>query len=230
MDSGPCDGLHGVGCLRAISREYVERETDLRIMDDMPNGVTVAGELEDVVKISHEDWERENQVSKEPSPSPVARSRLVYACWGDGTWSRSQLIGEIARGGWGMTIFKSSDAFQVEGHPDPPGPEGLFMKLHRENRPIAPEENEMSRAFEEPLEARPFRDTDEAREHRERLRAQLLVNNPMDISTCENKEDEARLQNGEVNTTNDVAIEMSEEEKCDPAKEAGPEDLSRDLL
>merc|ERR1719419_1697237 len=223
MDSGPCDGLHGVGCLRAISRECVERETDLRIMDDMPNGVTVAGELEDVVKISHEDWERENQVSKEPSPSPVARSRLVYACWGDGTWSRSQLIGEIARGGWGMTIFKSSDAFQVEGHPDPPGPEGLFMKLHRENRPIAPEENEMSRAFEEPLEARPFRDTDEAREHRERLRAQLLANNQwasasMDISTCEDNEEEPRLPN---DGSNDNGIQMSVEEKCTHEEDTG---------
>merc|ERR1739838_932939 len=105
---------------------------------------------------------------------------------------------------------------------------------HRENRPIAPEENEMSRAFEEPLEARPFRDTEEAREHRERLRAQLLVNNQqstasMDISTCENKEDEVRLQNGEVNTTNDAAIEISVEEKCDTPKEEGPEDLSGEL-
>jgi len=232
MDSGPCDGLHSVGCLKATPRQRVEEDSEFKIMDDMPGGLAIAGPLRKVVEISHWDWLREQEETKSNNqkPAPLPPPRLVYACWGDGTWSRTQLIGEIARGGWGMAVFKSSDAFPVEGQPDPPGPDGLFMKIHRENRPIAPEENEMSRAFEEPLEARPFRDTDEAREHRERLRAQLLANNQqgttsMDISACENKEDEVRLQDDEVNTTNDAAIEMSVEEKCASPKEAGPDDL-----
>jgi len=232
MDSGPCDGLHSVGCLKATPRQRVEEDPEFKIMDDMPGGLAIAGPLKKVVDISHWDWLREQEETKSNNqkPAPLPPSRLVYACWGDGTWSRTQLIGEIARGGWGMAVFKSSDAFHVEGQPDPPGPDGLFMKIHRENRPIAPEENEMSRAFEEPLEARPFRDTEEAREHRERLRAQLLANNQqgttsMDILSCENKEDEIQLQDDEVNTTNDAAIEMSVEEKCATSKEAGPDDL-----
>jgi len=200
MDSGPCDGLHSVGCLKCTTRQRVEEWKDLRIMDDMPGGLSIAGPLKKVVDISHEDWLREDEKRKlkKDSPGPEPTPRLVYACWGDGTWSRTQLIGEIARGGWGMAVFKSTDAFKVKGHPDPPGARGLFMKIHRENRPIAPGENEMSRAFEEPLEARPFRDTEEAREHRERLRAQLLsrsgaASSAPDNSSEQNIEEESKL-------------------------------------
>jgi len=235
MDSGPCNGLHSVGCLKSTTRQCVEEESELKIMDDMPGGLAIAGPLRKVVEISHEDWLREKEEIKSnpEKPEPLPPSRLVYACWGDGTWSRTQLIGEIARGGWGMAIFKSSDAFQVEGQPDPPGPDGLFMKLHRENRPIAPEENEMSRAFEEPLEARPFRDTEEAKEHRERLRAQLIANNQqvttsMDISTCEDNKEEVGSPSDELNPTNDT-IEMSVEEKRAQPEEQRPEDLSGEL-
>jgi len=236
MDSGPCDGLHSVGCLKATTRQRVEEESELRIMDDSPGGLAIAGPLRKVVEISHEDWLREEKEKKSnpEKPQPAPPSRLVYACWGDGTWSRTQLIGEIARGGWGMAVFKSSDAFKVEGKPDPPGPAGLFMKLHRENRPIAPEENEMSRAFEEPLEARPFRDTEEARQHRERLRAQLLANNQpagnqMDISTLEENEEAATSPSDELNPSNDTRIEMSSEEKVAEPKETREEDLADGL-
>lgn len=237
MDSGPCDGLHSVGCLKCTTRQQVEEESDLKIMDDMPGGLAIAGPLRKVVEISHSDWlreEKEENKSNSQKPEPSPAPRLVYACWGDGTWSRTQLIGEIARGGWGMAVFKSTDAFKVEGQPDPPGPHGLFMKIHRENRPIAPEENEMSRAFEEPLEARPFRDTDEAREHRERLRAQLLANNQqasasMDISTCEDNEEEPRIPLDGSNPTNDNGIEMSMEEKFTQPEDTGSEDLFQEL-
>jgi len=236
MDSGPCDGLHSVGCLKSTTRQHVDEWQELKVMDDMPGGLAIAGPLRKVVEISHEDWLREDREKKansqKPEPSPA--SRLVYACWGDGTWSRTQLIGEIARGGWGMAVFKSSDAFKVDGQPDPPGPDGLFMKIHRENRPIAPEENEMSRAFEEPLEARPFRDTDEAREHRERLRAQLLANNQqasasMDISTCEDNEEEPRVPSDESNPKNDKEVEMSMEEKGLQPEDTGSEDIFDEL-
>jgi len=180
MDCGPCEGLQGVGCLHATSSEYVERETNLRVMDDMPYGVTVAGALEGVIRISHEDWERENsnevhkrrKLSLMPAPPP----RLVYVCYGDGTWTRSQLMGEIARGSWGMAVYKSSDVFKVPNEPDPPSPSEIYMKLHNENRPIAPRANEMSRDFDEASVPRPFEDTEEARRHREQLRAQLLAN------------------------------------------------------
>jgi len=222
MDSGPCDGLHSVGCLKCTTRQRVEEWEDLKVMDDMPGGLSIAGPLKKVVDISHEDWLREDakRKSKKDAPGPESAPRLVYACWGDGTWSRTQLIGEIARGGWGMAVFKSTDAFKVDGHPDPPGPNGVFMKIHDENRPIAPGENEMSRAFEEPLEARPFRDTVEAREHRERLRAQLISqseapSNPSGDNFEQKLEEES----------NDSRTIRSEFEKCTASESKAKDDI-----
>merc|ERR1719419_836983 len=91
MDSGPCDGLHSVGCLKCTTRQQVEEESDLKIMDEMTGGLAIAGPLRKVVEISHLDWLREEKEenksdSQKPDPSPAPR--LVYACWGDGTWSR----------------------------------------------------------------------------------------------------------------------------------------------
>jgi len=180
MDSGPCDGLHGIGCLRATSREQVEDIPHLRIMDDMPHGLTIAGKFDTVVNKCHDDWHEENRLRerdcKHRSPMPAPPHRIVYACCGDGTWTRSQLIGEIARGAWGMAVYKTNDVFKVPNKPDPAAPSEMYMKLHNANRPIAPGENEMSRAFDEALDPRPFQDTAEARKHREQLRAQLLAN------------------------------------------------------
>lgn len=179
MDSGPCDGIHGVGCLRATSREQVEEEMSLRIMDDMPNGLTVAGAFEAVVELCHRDWLMENRLRRRTCKNlqslPEPPMRVVYACCGDGTWTRSQLIGEIARGSWGMAAFKTNDVFKVPNKPEPPGPGQIYMRLQNENRPVEPQENEMSWAFEEALDPVPFQDTAEARQHREQLRAQVLA-------------------------------------------------------
>jgi len=180
MDSGPCEGLHGIGCLRATSREDIENVHSLNVMDDMPHGLTIAGNFRTVVNYCHDDWCRENRQREQDcincSPMPAPPNRLVYACRGDGTWTRSQLIGEIARGAWGMARYKTNDVFKVPNQPHPPAPSEIYDKLHDERRPIAPGENEMSRAFDEALDPRPFQDTAEARKHREKLRAQLLAN------------------------------------------------------
>jgi len=210
MDCGPCDGLHGVGCLHATSAEYVERETNLRVMDDMLNGVTIAGDLASVVRISHEDWERESSCREQQNlkrlPMPTPPSRLVYACYGDGTWTRSQLIGEIARGSWGMAVYKSADVFKVPNEQHPPSPSELYMKLHNEDRPIEPGENEMSRDFDEALDPRPFEDTEEARRHREHLRAQLLANSNRSSKTTPSTPEDEESKSMEL-FTNDSAIE-----------------------
>jgi len=216
MDSGPCDGLHGIGCLRATSREHVEGIPQISIMSEMPQGLTIAGKFTTVVNTCHEDWDRENLIRERDncSPMPAPPHRLVYACIGDGTWTRSQLIGEIARGAWGMAVYKSSDVFKVPNEPNPPAPDEIYMKLHNEHRPIAPGENEMSRAFNEALDPRPFQDTEEARKHREQLRAQLLANcrrSKSSVPQSEVKEDE-ESKNTEDSQPDDLSMDHAEED------------------
>jgi len=104
----------------------------------------------------------------------VLPNRDVLLAWGDGTWSRTQLIGEIARGGWGMCRFKANDVFKIPGEPTPPSSESLFRKLHRQNRVLAPGQNEMSRAINESIDIRPFEQNEQLVRHREFLRTQLL--------------------------------------------------------
>lgn len=198
MHAGPCEGLHGVGCLRATSREQVEEETTLNVLHDMPFGLTVAGAFEIVVEMCHKDWYQEkclrhrnckNECCAEP------RLREVCACCGYGMWSRVQLIGEIARGSWGMAPFKTNDVFKVANKPEPPAPCDIYMMLQDENRLTVPEENEMREVFDETLDPTPFQDTAEARQHREDLRAQLLCRsvNPSAISKPASHHDEAHI-------------------------------------
>merc|ERR1712226_1708292 len=86
-------------------------------------------------------------------------------------------IGEIARGGWGMCEVLASDITQVPGKPAPPEPGDLWAKLHEEKRPLEAGDNPMMRTeVTFAAEARPIVETDsnEAAEHRKRLREQLM--------------------------------------------------------
>jgi len=177
FDGGPCDGLHAVACLKFTAKESAE-EAGLQIIDEKPYAVVVAGRFQTVVELADKDWIHENERRGDCSrPQPVIPDRQVLLAWGDGTWSRTQLIGEIARGGWGMCRFKANDVFKIPGEPDPPSPERLFRQLHRQNRVLAPGQNEMSRAMNESIDIRPFEQNDELARHREYLRSQLLSRN-----------------------------------------------------
>jgi len=76
-----------------------------------------------------------------------------------------------------MCRFRANDVFKIPGEPAPPSPECLFRQLHRQNRVLAPGQNEMSRAINESIDIRPFEQNDELARHREYLRAQLLSRN-----------------------------------------------------
>jgi len=177
FDGGPCDGLHALACLKFITRENAE-EAGVQIMDEKPYAVVISGQLQAVVELADMDWWYENERRGDCSrPQPVLPNREVLLAWGDGTWSRTQLIGEIARGGWGMCRFRANDVFKIPGESAPPPPQCLFRKLHRQNRVLAPGQNEMSRAMNESIDIRPFEQNDQLARHREFLRAQLLDRN-----------------------------------------------------
>jgi len=177
FNGGPCDGLHALACLKFITRENAV-EAGVQIMDEKPYAVVVSGKLRTIAELADMDWWYENERRGDCSrPQPVLPNREVLLAWGDGTWSRTQLIGEIARGGWGMCRFRANDVFEISGESAPPPPQCLFRKLHRENRVLAPGQNEMSRAMNESIDIRPFEQNDQLARHREYLRAQLLARN-----------------------------------------------------
>jgi hypothetical protein len=177
FDGGPCDGLHALTCLKYITRENAE-EAGVQIMAEKRSSVVVSGKFETIVELADMDWWYENERRGDCSrPQPVLPNREVLLAWGDGTWSRTQLIGEIARGGWGMCRFRVNDVFEIPGESAPPPPECLFRKIHRQNRVLAPGQNEMSRAMNESIDIRPFEQNEQLARHREFLRAQLLARN-----------------------------------------------------
>merc|ERR1719510_292072 len=113
---------------------------------------------------------------------------MVVVCWGEATWTRTQLIEQLAKGSFAMAMFKASDIFNVAEEPDAPAVDDLFMSIHNSNRAIAPGENEMSRAVvDAQQEQQPFEDNEQAREHRRKLREQLLANNRPPVGRPQNR-------------------------------------------
>jgi len=185
FDGGPCNGLHAFSCMRFVTKEEA-LAAGVKLMDQRrcaeqgggANGLVISGSLSDVAELAHKDWERENLRRGICSrPEPVLPKRMICLAWGDGHWSRTQLIGEIARGGWGMCKFNASDVFVTPTCPTPPSPIRLFSCVHNARRPVAPTgPNPMTRAMNESLDVRPFVDTDAAARHRQQLRKQLMEN------------------------------------------------------
>jgi hypothetical protein len=177
FNGGPCDGLHALSCLKFVTRDICVK-AGVQIMDEKPYAIVVSGKLQAIAELADMDWRYENEHRGDCSrPQPVLPKREVLLSWGDGTWSRTQLISEIARGGWGMCRFRANDVFKIPGECIPPPPQFLFRKLHRQNRVRAPGQNEMSRAMSESIDVRPFEQNDQLARHREYLRAQLHARN-----------------------------------------------------
>jgi len=213
FNSGPMEGLHAIGCLHATDRSDIEKLPYFEILDELSDWLVVSGDVQYVVDISHEDWMREASYLTKAAvgPVPAPPYRLVYVCWGDGCWSRTQLIGEIARGGWGMSIFRASDVFPIPGHLVPPAPVDLFKRIHsaRPSRVQAAGSNEMSRAYEEEktfIAERELFDTDteKAKKHREKLRAQLLARNAAKKTNKSEKSDAQKEEIKNIETSDIV--------------------------
>lgn len=104
------------------------------------------------------------QVEADAAPEqPAAKSRRVgweegaagvpepfslLAFWGEARWSRTQLLGEAARGDWGLCLGRSSDLAEL--------PQARFWQcLADEGRPAYVPKNEMSRSEARPSERLP---------------------------------------------------------------------------
>mmetsp|Transcript_18962 Transcript_18962/g.48325 ORF Transcript_18962/g.48325 Transcript_18962/m.48325 type:complete len:90 (+) Transcript_18962:264-533(+) len=71
----------------------------------------------------------------------VAPRAVVHVFWGEARWSRTQLLGELARGSWGMCRAEASDLFD-SAH------ERVWKATHRSGRLIYAPRTAMSDAHD----------------------------------------------------------------------------------
>lgn len=100
--SGPCFSTDDIPTAKGIA---ILTETS---QDELPRynvshggsqgGLWVFGDLKDVLAIARKD-----------AVEKGAMTAQVSCCWGDARWSRVQLLGEIARGSWGICRAEVSD-------------------------------------------------------------------------------------------------------------------------
>jgi putative AlgH/UPF0301 family transcriptional regulator len=134
----------------------------------------------EVAKIAKTDCER--RVGE--SAGSAAPAAVVHVFWGVARWSRTQLLGELARGSWGMCRAEKQDLFSNADE----GNSG-WKEMIDSNRLIYANENEMTEEYARRRTARsraPARSDEEEeaavrelaetmRKQREELRAKLLA-------------------------------------------------------
>jgi len=189
---GPCmdgaDYVTAVALLHATHPDEVEAHPKVAVGGNQ-GGLWIVGDLKDVAAMAASDAERRDATIE------------VKCFWGTARWSRTQLLGELARGGWGMCRSEAADTFPTEavvntaanageGQAAPSGGfpkhDELWVSLVAEgcNRLIYAPDNEMSRDEdeEEGEQRTPEEEDQAARElnermakHREQLKQQLLA-------------------------------------------------------
>ena len=65
-------------------------------------------------------------------------TRPLKVFWGEARWQRTQLLGELARGDWGLCQARAGDLFEPA--------RSLWPQLHRDQRPVVAPRSEMTRA------------------------------------------------------------------------------------
>ena len=103
---GPCP-LHptGLTLLRHLEPHDVQDLDGLSFGPALPDGVRwVSGDLSDVCAAARVE-----------AAAAATTATEVKVFWGDARWSRAQLLGEIARGNWGVCHAGADDVAAAEG-------------------------------------------------------------------------------------------------------------------
>lgn len=95
---GPCHPHRPTG-LAVLSATPMDAVAGLNVgVGGTQGGLWVTGDLDDVAAAARADAQRSG-----------AATATVDAFWGDARWSRTQLLGEIARGSWGLCRAELTD-------------------------------------------------------------------------------------------------------------------------
>eukprot|EP00036_Acanthoecidae_sp_10tr_P000655 CAMPEP_0182949906 /NCGR_PEP_ID=MMETSP0105_2-20130417/60498_1 /TAXON_ID=81532 ORGANISM="Acanthoeca-like sp., Strain 10tr" /NCGR_SAMPLE_ID=MMETSP0105_2 /ASSEMBLY_ACC=CAM_ASM_000205 /LENGTH=500 /DNA_ID=CAMNT_0025090207 /DNA_START=53 /DNA_END=1555 /DNA_ORIENTATION=+ len=99
---GPCYPSLATG-LAVLTATHVDELAAFNVrVGGAQGGLWVTGDLDDVAAVARHDAGRVG-----------AAAAHVDAYWGDARWSRTQLLGEIARGSWGMCRAEITDVTSV---------------------------------------------------------------------------------------------------------------------
>ena len=104
---GPCLTFHptGLTLLRHLEPHDVQDLDGLAFGPALPDGVRwVSGDLSDVCAAARVE-----------AAAATTTAAEVKVFWGDARWSRAQLLGEIARGNWGVCHAGADDVAAAEG-------------------------------------------------------------------------------------------------------------------
>lgn len=132
-------------CTRHISctrRAELSIEKGLSVVVDDDQSAVLAGPLRALLGVAVEEAQAAVSAGQQ-------RQATVFACSGIAQWSRTQLLGEIARGSWGWCTAAPADveaaaAAQQPGQSDG-GAQGLWGNLRHSERLRWAPENELSR-------------------------------------------------------------------------------------
>ena len=103
---GPTPGEQGGGAASRAASAGASAEESVTESDWEDGGRWVTGDLPTVCALVRHETARRGGTSAE-----------VRVLWGDARWSRAQLLGELARGHWGMCTAAVHDVFAAEQGP-----------------------------------------------------------------------------------------------------------------
>lgn len=132
-------------CTRHLSgtrRAELSIEQGLQIVVEDDQSGVLAGPLRALLSVAVEEAEAAASAGQQ-------REATVVACAGIAQWSRTQLLGEIARGSWGCCTATSADVEAAAAAQQPSesdaGVRGLWSSLRHSERLRWAPENELSR-------------------------------------------------------------------------------------
>eukprot|EP00756_Hemistasia_phaeocysticola_P010324 Hpha_TRINITY_DN15008_c2_g21::TRINITY_DN15008_c2_g21_i1::g.123942::m.123942 len=175
--SGPCAQTQctAIGFLQATHIDEVAAHKVQ--VGGTQGGLWVVGELPNVVEIAVADLERRDGAKV-----------LIKCCWGSARWSRTQLLGELARGHWGMCRAEAADVFPAEAIKTGPGaatedPTELWESIETAGRLVYAPKSEMTEEADEDDRPSPTPEQRQEREEAERaaihrLRQQMRSRHP----------------------------------------------------
>ena len=99
---------------------------------------TVAGIAAEHIlrRVSEHAAQNQPESAQQESEESAAAMRPLKVFWGEARWQRTQLLGELARGDWGLCRAKAGDLLQS----------GLWPQLIQDQRPVVAPRSEMTRS------------------------------------------------------------------------------------
>ncbi|CAE7720790.1 unnamed protein product [Symbiodinium microadriaticum] len=86
----------------------------------------------------HAEQNHEPSQPQQLEREAAVATRPLKVFWGEARWQRTQLLGELARGDWGLCQARAGDLFEPA--------RSLWPQLHRDQRPVVAPHSEMTRA------------------------------------------------------------------------------------